>query len=177
MLLEHSPPVRADTGLAITLTINGQRRELTVTPWTTLLDLLREKLDLTGTKIGCDQGECGACTVLVDGRPTLSCLLLAHEAEGCEVETIEGLAGPDGLHPLQQSFVDHSAVQCGFCTPGMILSALALLRQTPGATREEIREALSGNLCRCTGYTRIVAAVASVASRSTEVHGPTSERP
>ncbi|SFL37806.1 (2Fe-2S)-binding protein [Methylobacterium pseudosasicola] len=168
MLLEHSPPVRADTGLAITLTINGQRRELQVTPWTTLLDLLREKLDLTGTKKGCDHGQCGACTVLVNGIRVNACLTLAVMKDGAEITTVEGLAGlgdragSNALHPIQEAFIEHDAFQCGYCTPGQLCSSVGLMNEGHATTREEIREAMSGNLCRCGAYTNIVDAIEDV---------------
>ena len=143
----------------VELTVNGTRYEVYVAPQRTLAELLREELDLLGVKQGCGEGECGACTVLLDGLPVSSCLILAVEVSGCEVTTIEGVAGREGLHPLQQSFVEHGAVQCGFCTPGMILSAKALLDENPDPGEYQIRKALSGNLCRCTGYQKIVDAV------------------
>jgi xanthine dehydrogenase YagT iron-sulfur-binding subunit len=150
----------------ITLTINGQRRSLQVEPWTTLLDLLREGEQLTGTKKGCDHGQCGACTVLVDGRRMNSCLLLAVTRDGADITTIEGLASGDTLHPLQQAFMDHDAFQCGYCTPGQICSAKALIDEGVAHTRDEVREAMSGNLCRCGAYTNIVDAVLSVLEAS-----------
>jgi len=168
MLLEHSPPVRADTGLAITLTINGQRRELQVTPWTTLLDLLREKLDLTGTKKGCDHGQCGACTVLVNGTRVNACLTLAVMKDGAEITTVEGLAGlgnrggSNALHPIQEAFIEHDAFQCGYCTPGQLCSSVGLMNEGHAHSREEIREAMSGNICRCGAYTNIVDAIEDV---------------
>ena len=143
----------------IQLKVNGATYEVDVEPWQTLLEVLREKLDFMGVKSGCESGECGVCTVLVDSKATNSCLMLARQAEGKEIVTIEGLAGEDGLHPLQQAFVDHFAVQCGFCTPGMILAAKALLDRNPHPTEEEVKVALSGNICRCGGYTKIVEAV------------------
>lgn len=143
----------------IELKVNGESREVLVEPRTTLLQVLREDLGLTGTKQGCNTGDCGACTVLIDNHPVLSCLTLAIEAQGKEILTIEGLNQQGGLHPLQQSFIDHYAVQCGFCTPGMILSAKALLDRNSHPTEEEVREAISGNLCRCTGYVKIVEAI------------------
>ncbi len=143
----------------IQLNVNGAMYQVYVEPWKTLLDVLREEIGLTGVKSGCEAGDCGVCTVLVDGNAMNSCLLLALQAQGKEIITIEGLEGEEGLHPLQQAFVDHFAVQCGFCTPGMILSAKALLDKNPHPTEEEVRVALSGNLCRCTGYTSIVEAV------------------
>jgi carbon-monoxide dehydrogenase small subunit len=132
----------------IILKINGDIYDLIVDTRMTLLEAIREKIGLTGTKDGCGIGECGTCTVLLDGKPIYSCLMLAVEAEGKEILTIEGLATPEGLHPIQKAFIEHGAVQCGFCTPGMILSAKALLDENPNPTEEEIREAISGNLCR-----------------------------
>jgi len=146
----------------ISLTVNGKPHELAVETNQILVDLLRYDLGLTGTKKGCGTGECGACTVIFNGKPVNACLVLAVQANGAEVLTIEGLKPPQGLHPLQQAFVDHGAIQCGFCTPGMILSASTLLKQNPAPTEAEIRTALSGNLCRCTGYQKIVEAVQSV---------------
>ena len=143
----------------ITLKLNGVGREVDVAPWTTLLDALREYLDLTGTKKGCDHGQCGACTVLVDGRRIVSCLTLAIMKDGAEVTTIEGLARDGRLHPLQQAFVDHDAFQCGYCTPGQICSALGLMREGRARTVDDIRELMSGNLCRCGAYPNIVAAI------------------
>ncbi len=145
---------------AIELVVNGDRYEVAVEPWRSLAEVLREDLGLTGTKIGCNHGDCGACTVILDGRTVCSCLTLAVEAEGLAIITIEGLA-PSGqqLHPVQQAFVDRGAVQCGFCTPGMILNAKLLLDDTPRPSEDEIRRALSGNLCRCTGYAKIVDAI------------------
>jgi aerobic carbon-monoxide dehydrogenase small subunit len=141
------------------LAINGQPIEIPAPPERILLDLLREDLNLTGTKRGCDLGTCGCCTVLLNGRPTLSCLTLAALAEGKAITTIEGISTGTELHPVQRAFVEYGATQCGFCTPGFVLSAVALLRDHPHASRREIIEALSGNLCRCTGYTKIVEAV------------------
>ena len=149
----------------IQLTVNGESHDVLAEPRRTLLEVLRESLGYTGTKRGCDTGDCGACTVLLDGVPVLSCLLLAVEAQGKEVTTIEGLAQDGQLHPLQESFVQHGAIQCGFCTPGMILSAKALLDETPRPSDDEIRRAIAGNLCRCTGYVKIVDAVRAVAHR------------
>jgi carbon-monoxide dehydrogenase small subunit len=148
----------------ITLRVNGRSETHEVLPQQTLLAFLRDTLDLTGTKEGCNEGECGACVVLLDGRAVNSCLVLAVEADGHEVTTIEGLASASGLHPLQQAFLRHSAVQCGFCTPGMIVTALGLLRATPDPTEDDVREALSGNLCRCTGYRQIIDAVLEAAA-------------
>jgi carbon-monoxide dehydrogenase small subunit len=144
---------------SITLTVNGAQEFLEVSANTTLLQLLRERLALTGTKNGCEAGECGACTVLMNGEPVNSCMVLAVEADGAEIVTVEGLAHDDQLDVVQQAFVEAGAVQCGFCTPGMLISARALLDRNPNPTEEEIRQALVGNLCRCTGYTRIVRAV------------------
>ena len=143
----------------IQLTVNGEPVEAAVEPNRTLVQFLREDLGLTGTKHGCGLGDCGACTVILNGKPVNSCLVLAVQAAGGEVVTIEGLAENGVLHPLQQAFVDHGAIQCGFCTPGMILSAKALLDANPKPTEPEIRTAISGNLCRCTGYQKIVQAI------------------
>lgn len=149
----------------ITLKVNGRVWDLAVEPNRTLLDVLRHDLELTGTKRGCDLGECGSCTVILNGKPVNSCLVLAVQANGAEILTIEGLADPSRLHPLQRAFVEKGAIQCGFCTPGMILSANNLLQKNPKPSEEEIRTALSGNLCRCTGYQKIVEAVQSVGKR------------
>ena len=144
----------------IKLKVNGVVEEVFVEPWWSLAYVLREVLNLTGTKVGCETGNCGTCTVLVDGKVVKSCLLLAPKANRKEIVTIEGLAGKDGgLHPLQEAFIEHFAVQCGYCTPGMIMAAKALLDENPNSTEEEVRVALSGNLCRCTGYVKIVEAV------------------
>jgi carbon-monoxide dehydrogenase small subunit len=143
----------------IRLKVNGREREVATTPMRTLLEVLREDLRLTGTQQGCGEGECGTCTVLLDGTAVNACLLLAVEAVGREVTTIEGLADGRSLHPLQAAFIEHGAIQCGFCTPGMILSAKALLDRCPEPDEEQIREALGGNLCRCTGYQKILDAV------------------
>lgn len=148
----------------ITLTINGQPRTLTLPPDRTLLTVLRDDLGLTGAKRGCEAGECGACTVLLNGKPVNSCLVLAIELDGAVVVTIEGLGGPDALDPLQQAFIDHFALQCGYCTPGMLLMGKALLMQNPHPTEAEVREFISGNLCRCTGYENIVKAIMAVAA-------------
>ena len=146
----------------VTLMVNGERHSLQVPPGRTLLELLRDDLGLTGTKCGCEDANCGACTVLVDGQAVKSCSMLALQADGAEVLTIEGLETSDGLHPLQQAFIDYFAMQCGFCTPGMIMTALALLDDNPDADEEAIREGLRGNLCRCTGYHKIVEAIMAV---------------
>ncbi len=148
---------------SITLIVNGDVRRLAVAPERTLVEVLRYHLGLTGTKQGCDEGDCGACTVLLDGRTVLSCITLAVEADGCRVETVEGIAEGPRLHPLQEAFVHHGAAQCGFCTPGMLVSARALLERDPTPTRDAIKEALAGNLCRCTGYTKILDAVEDAA--------------
>lgn len=141
------------------LIVNGKARQLEVDPRRSLLDVLRDSLDLTGTKKGCDQGQCGACTVLVDGRRVLSCLTLAVMKDGASVTTIEGLAKDGALHPVQQAFIDHDAFQCGYCTPGQICSAAGLIAEGRAKTPDEIRELMSGNLCRCGAYTNIVAAI------------------
>ena len=154
--------------LKLNITVNGISHTLRIDPTLRLLDLLREELHLTGTKEGCGIGECGACTVILDGRAVNSCLILAGQCEGREITTIEGVTPEDDLSPLQQSFLDNGAVQCGFCTPGMILSATALLNHNSTPTEAEIREAISGNLCRCTGYTQIVEAIQAVADGSKE---------
>jgi len=151
--------------MKIRLTVNGREVECDTDAETRLLDLLRETLALTGTKEGCGEGECGACTVLLDGRPVNSCLVPAPVADGKNVLTVEGLASGEDLHPIQQAFVDAGGVQCGFCTPGFIMSSYALLQANPDPTEDEIRTALEGNLCRCTGYERIVAAVRLAAER------------
>ena len=143
----------------ITLRINGEERRLEVAPWTTLLDALREHLHLTGTKKGCDHGQCGACTVLVEGRRVNACLTLAVMKDGAHVTTIEGLATNGALHPLQQAFIDHDAFQCGYCTPGQICSAAGLIAEGKAKTPEHIRELMSGNICRCAAYPNIVAAI------------------
>jgi len=147
----------------ITLLVNGKSYELSIQPWRTLLEVIREDLKLTGTKEGCGLGECGACTVLLDGKTVNSCLVLAAEAEGRQIATIEGLADGDKLHPIQQAFVDHGGVQCGFCTSGMIMSAKALLDQISSPTEEEIRRGIAGNFCRCTGYTKIIDSIGAAA--------------
>lgn len=143
----------------ITVTVNGRRISAVVEPRMTLADFLREELGLTGTKLGCEHGVCGSCTVLWDGAAVRSCLVLAAQADGATITTIEGLATDGTLHPVQEAFWEAHALQCGFCTPGMVLTAVALLAENPNPSEEEIREALSGNLCRCTGYQNIVRAV------------------
>jgi xanthine dehydrogenase YagT iron-sulfur-binding subunit len=156
-------PLMADS-TPLVLTVNGRRHELSCEPWVTLLDLLRERLDLTGSKKGCDHGQCGACTVLIDGRRKNACLLLAVALDGMEITTIEGLASGEALHPLQEAFIERDAFQCGYCTPGQICSAVGLLFENRARSRAEIREQMSGNLCRCGAYTNIVDAIEDVAA-------------
>lgn len=147
----------------IELNVNGETYELAIEPHRTLLEVLRENLSLFGTKKGCDEGTCGSCTVLIDGKPVLSCLTLALDARDKAITTIEGVAKDGVLDPVQKAFIDHGAIQCGFCTPGMIITAKSLLEKNPKPTEREIREAISGNLCRCTGYVKIIEAIKSVA--------------
>ncbi len=149
----------------VAFVLNGRNVALDVRAHSLLLDVLRDRLDLKGAKRSCDMQVCGACTVLVDGAPVSACTYLAVEADGCQVLTVEGLGVPGALHPLQQSFIDHGAVQCGFCTPGMLLSAKALLDETPSPTEADVMDYLRGNLCRCTGYRKIVDAILSCAAR------------
>jgi len=149
----------------IELPVNGLTHKLAVRPNLTLLDVLREDLGLTGTKQGCGIGDCGTCTVLLDGEPVNACLILAVQAAGHEITTIEGVADGNRLHPVQRAFIDHGAVQCGFCTPGMVLVGVALLRDNPDPDADEVREGLAGNLCRCTGYQKIVEAVLDAAAQ------------
>ena len=151
----------------IVLKVNGQDRRVEVEAGELLVDVLRDKLGLTGTKKGCSTGDCGACTVLMDGRPVTSCLVLAAAAEGKEIATVEGLAGPDGLDALQEAFVQEGAVQCGYCTPGLLMMAKDVLRRKAHPTEEEVREGIAGNLCRCTGYTKIVEAILKAADMET----------
>ena len=146
----------------IDLTVNGEEHDIYVLPSMTLLEVLRDEIGLTGTKEGCGTGDCGACTVLVDGEARNSCLILAPDADGTEIITIEGLERGGKLHPIQRSFVDHGAIQCGFCSPGMIMTAADLLMRNPLPTEKEVTEAISGNLCRCTGYTKIIEAIMAV---------------
>ena len=150
----------------ITLNVNGELHTVPVKSHHTLLTVLREQLGITSPKRGCENGECGACTVLYDGKPVNSCMVLAVEAEGHVIETVESLAKNGELHPLQKSFIEHNAVQCGFCTPGMLMSAKGLLAENPHPTEDEIKHALAGNLCRCTGYVRIIDAIKDVADHS-----------
>jgi carbon-monoxide dehydrogenase small subunit len=150
--------------IPLRFSLNGEAVQVWVDPTRTLLEVLREDLALTGTKHGCELGECGACTVLLAGEPVLSCLLLAAECDGAAIDTIEGLANRDGLHPLQQAFAEHGGAQCGYCTPAMLMTASALLEREANPTRAEIRAALSGNLCRCTGYQQIVESVEAAAA-------------
>ena len=149
----------------LNLSVNGESAPVSFAPYKTLLEVLREDLNLTGTKHGCELGECGACAVLVDGEPQLSCLVLGVECEGRRIETVEGMANGAVLHPLQEAFADLGAAQCGYCTPGILLTAKALLQKNLNATRDEIREAISGNLCRCTGYQQIFEAIEEAARR------------
>ncbi len=151
--------------IQITLVVNGDPVEVAVAPHATLLEVLREDLSLTGTKHGCELGECGACTVMVDGTPVLSCLVLGLACDGKRVDTVEGVADGPALHPLQETFADLGAAQCGYCTPGFLLTAKALLEANPSPNREQIKEALAGNLCRCTGYLKIYEAVELAAAR------------
>jgi xanthine dehydrogenase YagT iron-sulfur-binding subunit len=151
--------VSVPAALTVTINVNGKQHALSVAPWTTLLDALRDRLNLTGTKKGCDHGQCGACTVLVDGRRVNACLTLVVMKDGAEVTTIEGLVSNDTLHPLQQAFIDHDAFQCGYCTPGQICSAAGLISEGRATTPDEIRELMSGNICRCGAYPNIVAAI------------------
>jgi carbon-monoxide dehydrogenase small subunit len=156
----------------ITLRVNGDRYEVAIEPWRTLNEVLREDLGLTGTKHGCGQGDCGACTVLLDGRSVLSCLTLGVSADGCDVRTVEGLAqSRERLHPIQEAFIGGGAIQCGYCTPGMEISALYLLSRNPLPTEADIRVALAGNLCRCTGYAKIVAAIQAASTRLPDGQG------
>ena len=149
----------------ITLTVNGKPYEVSVKPHSTLLDVLRDHLGFTGTKRGCDTGDCGSCTVIMDGRSVNACLVLALKADGRNIVTIEGLADGTKLHPLQEAFIEHGAIQCGFCTPGMVLSAKVLLDRNPKPTEEEIKSGIAGNLCRCTGYIKIIEAIQAAAQK------------
>jgi carbon-monoxide dehydrogenase small subunit len=152
----------------IELHVNGTTEEVCVEPWWTLARALREELGLTGTKVGCGNGDCGACTVIIEGKTVRSCIYPVMKAQGKEITTIEGISGPNGtLHPLQQAFIDHFAIQCGYCTPGMIMSAKAMLDENPHPKESEIKEGLRGNICRCTGYNKILEAVMAVSSSET----------
>ncbi len=162
----HRLPGRVPDKILVALNVNGVETQLKVAPWTTLLDALRDHLDLTGTKKGCDHGQCGACTVLVDGRRINSCLTFAVMQDGAEVTTIEGLAANGALHVLQQAFIDHDAFQCGYCTPGQICSAAGLIAEGKAKSADEIRELMSGNICRCGAYPNIVAAIQQAMGRS-----------
>ncbi len=156
--------------IEINLTVNNKPYKLSVPVNITLLDVLREKLKLTGTKEGCGKGECGACTVMFNGRSANSCLILAPQADGAEVITIEGLGNLENMHPIQEAFVEEGAIQCGFCTPGMEMSSFYLLTKNPNPTEEEIREGISGNLCRCTGYMKIIKAIEKASQKLNEKH-------
>lgn len=149
----------------VALIVNGEKHEVFIEPNATLLDILREELSLTGAKDACGNGECGACTVIMDGKPVNSCITLAVEAEGKRIETIEGLSNGNNLHPLQKAFIDNHSFQCGFCTPGIIMTAKALLDRNPGPTEEKIKNAISGNICRCTGYDNIVDGILNAAKK------------
>lgn len=161
---ETPPAAEASEMLRVTLAVNGRRHRLLVEPRWTLAFVLREKLGLTGTKVGCERGECGACTVLIDGQARYSCLTLAAEAEGHEVTTVEGLMRGEDLGPVQQAFAEHDAFQCGYCTPGQVMAAEGLLRATPAPSRDEVRLGMSGNICRCGAYAHIVTAVERAAT-------------
>jgi xanthine dehydrogenase YagT iron-sulfur-binding subunit len=156
----------APSNVSVNITVNGTRRALTLDPRATLLDVLREQLDLTGSKKGCDQGQCGACTVLINGRRVVSCLTLAVMQDGASITTVEGLATDGKLHPLQQAFIDHDAFQCGYCTPGQICSAAGLIAEGKAKSPDQIRELMSGNICRCGAYTNIVAAIQQAMEQS-----------
>ena len=147
------------------LTVNGDVRQILVEPYYSLLDTLRDELHLTGTKKGCDEGDCGACTVILDGKPVTSCLVLAHSAHDAQVTTVEGLAKQDVLHPVQQAFIDYGGFQCGICTPGMIMAAHALLEENPDPSEDEIKDWMMGNLCRCTGYYKILESIQAAAAQ------------
>lgn len=169
--MSEEPETGPSQVVKIDLTVNGERRSGRAEPRKTLADFLREDLGLTGTHLGCEHGVCGACTVMVDGEPARSCLVLAVQASGCEVGTVEGLGSPESLGPLQRALWDHHSFQCGFCTPGFLMQITALLAENPHPTEPEVREALSGNLCRCTGYESIVDGVLAAAERATPKAG------
>ncbi len=156
----------------IRMSVNGQHVELDVSPFTTLVQILRDDLGLRGTKVGCNEGECGSCTVIMNGRAVSSCLVLAPQADGAEIWTIEGLAREGELHPMQEAFLREGAVQCGYCSPGFIMSGVALLARNPDPSEEQIREAIEGNICRCTGYQKIVRAIQSCASATAGAEAP-----
>ncbi len=160
--MQNPSPTPSGFTVPVVLTINGEKHDLQVAPWTTLVDLLREDLHLTGTKKGCDHGQCGACTVLIDGVRLNSCLILAVTRDGAEITTIEGVGERDNLHPMQRAFVENDALQCGYCTPGQICSAIGLVNEGKASNRAEIRELMSGNICRCGAYTNIADAVEDV---------------
>ena len=151
---------------SLRFTVNGEPRQVLAEPYYSLLDTLRDELRLTGTKKGCDEGDCGACTVLLNGVPVTSCLVLAHSAHDAEVTTVEGLATREGLHPVQQAFAEYGGLQCGFCTPGLIMSAVGLLEKNANPTEEDVKYAIGGNLCRCTGYTKVVQAIMAAAEKA-----------
>ena len=153
------------------LTVNGETREFLVEPYYSLLDALRDELHLTGTKKGCDEGDCGACTVLMNGNPVTSCLVLAHSAHDAEITTIEGIAGPDGLHPVQQAFVTYGGLQCGFCTPGLVMSAVGMLQDNPDPSVDDVKYAIGGNLCRCTGYSKVIESIMAAAQEMRNSNG------
>ena len=153
----------------LSIKVNGRARQTLVAPYYSLLDTLRDELQLTGTKKGCDEGDCGACTVILDGNPVTSCLVLALSAQGSEVTTVEGLASPEALHPVQQAFVERGGLQCGYCTPGLIMAAVGLLQDNPQPSAEEVKFAIGNNLCRCTGYTKVVEAILLAAERMAAV--------
>ena len=150
----------------LSITVNGIERTILVEPYCSLLDMLRDELHLTGTKKGCDEGDCGACTVLLNGQPVTSCLVLAHSAHDADVTTVEGLASGGELHPVQRSFAENGGLQCGYCTPGLIMATVGLLNETPDPTEEEVKFGLGGNLCRCTGYSKVIEAVMVAAQSS-----------
>jgi xanthine dehydrogenase YagT iron-sulfur-binding subunit len=166
MIAQSEAQSAAQRGVPVSFTVNGARHALTLDPRTTLLDVLREQLDLTGSKKGCDQGQCGACTVLINGRRVVSCLTLAIMQDGTSITTVEGLATDGKLHPLQQAFIDHDAFQCGYCTPGQICSAVGLMAEGKAKTADQIRELMSGNICRCGAYPNIVAAIQQAMGQS-----------